>query len=221
MAPKKTPQSLLEKVTYFNKQPEGFLTINEYAKRSGIVRQVIRRAIVAGSIDRKFVASSRNQKNGNRTFIINWNMTINDFMRKRRPDTWPDDFNPESDEPYKKMDSTNSEPIMNVPSDGQTSKVTTLADAKLRIEELKILKIEQELKIARNEVIKIDDVTSFHKDLASELRSVITRCINSAATRVATQTSINMCRKVIEESFQGAIEALNPLNEERILQHED
>lgn len=73
-----------------NPPPEGWLTIAEFAERSGVQARQVYKAIDDGKIPRKHLAMMLGGTQ--RTIVIDWDATAYDFIAARRQGSRPPDF---------------------------------------------------------------------------------------------------------------------------------
>ena len=90
--------------------------------------------------------------------------------------------------------------------------VTDLTSAKLRAEQLKILKAQTELRIANNELVLIEEAAAIMGEIAIEVKGLLLRFINDVAPKVGPK-KINVvdCRKILRENFVSVLTALEPV----------
>jgi len=224
---KSNKDNLLNKVPFYPVTPHGYVSTSELADRTGGYRTDVLNKIKNGTIPIEYVISTQPKKaGGKRQFALFWNKAAYAYIISRRPTSWPEDFQPNDDETYNPIEMIDEQVLNDDDDDDDTDdseqpapkikykSVKNIADAKLRVEQLKIAKMQAELRLANNEVIPMRDVINHDKELATKLKGVITRAINTAAPLVAATSSVNNCRSILEGQFREAIETINPLNRE-------
>ncbi len=89
--------------------------------------------------------------------------------------------------------------------------VIDIASAKYRVEQLKIEKMQAELKLANNEVVLVEKVQAHERELALEIKASIRKAENKMAPLLAQANTVLECRAILEAYHREAFEALRPL----------
>lgn len=208
---------ILKSLPLYNECPPGYLTITEFSKRAGASGPSILKAIRAGKIARHHCVALAGKKS-TRKVIINWNAAGYSFIVNRSKAWWPKDFAINDNRAYKLFDMADvaEEDIVKAPNQGvgadaDYEAVTDIASAKYRVEQLKIAKMQAELKLANNEVVPIEKVMAHERELALEIKASIRKAENKMAPLLAQANTVLECRAILEAYHREAFEALQLL----------
>ena len=197
--------------------PLGFLTMKDFAERAGASGPSILKAVRSGKIARQHCASLKRKNSIN--LIIEWNAAGYNFIAVRKEQWWPKDFKLNDEHLYKPFDTGEEgeeefDDALDVGTDKVVKRrVTDIASAKFRVEQLKIERLEAELKLANNEVIPIVEVIAHELELALEIKASIVKVENKMAPLLAQANTVLECRSILEKHHREAFEALKPLEE--------
>jgi len=209
---------LLKSLPRRDEMPPGYLTIAEFSKRASISATSIFVSLRSGRISKRHCVALLNTKR--LRLAINWNTAGYDFVLSRRKHFWPDDFKPNDAKIYRPIGSVEvDEAIRELPNGtngtGETGvnyeAVIDIASAKYRVEQLKIAKMQAEIKLANNEVIPTEKVMAYERELALEIKASIRKAENKMAPLLAQANTVLECRAILEAYHREAFEALRPL----------
>jgi len=205
---------ILKALSLYTSCPPGYLTIADFKKRAGASGPSIIKAVRTGKIARQHCAALA--RNKTRKLIIDWNAAGYGFIIIRDKKWWPEDFIPNDERTYLPLDKTDptaDEIVDELNGKGSVDyqAVTDIASAKYRVEQLKIAKMQAEIKLANNEVIPIEKVMAHERELALEIKASIRKAENKMAPLLAQANTVLECRAILESYHREAFEALKPL----------
>jgi len=217
-------QKFLESLPLYADAPDGFLDVVSYAERAGTTRPTILKAICTGKISKKFCVAVLFSTNQRRKVLIDWNATAYSYIVSRQEHTWPSDFERNDERVYRPIEVSAGAGADGNGEDGppvsgrlltdemEYQPVTDLTSAKLRAEQLKILKTQTELRIANNELVHIDEAASIMGEIAMETKGLLLRFVNEVAPIVGPKIlSVVDCRRVLREHFMSVLSALESM----------
>ncbi len=207
---------ILNSLPLYNECPFGYLTLTEFSERASASRTSVIKAIRRGKIVKKNCLVMPGPKK-TRKLIISWNAAGYDFIVTRGGIWKPDDFVPNDDRVYKPFENAAviEGDLVNAPNQGDGDigyqDVTDIASARYRVEQLKIAKMQAELKLANNEVVPMETVIAHEREIALEVKASIRKAENKMAPLLAQATTVLECRAILETYHREAFEALQPL----------
>jgi hypothetical protein len=171
-----------------------------------------------GKIPKRYLAAVPAETSGKLRVSIDWNNAGYDYVLQKRDSARPIDFFPNPERVYKPV------PVAGVPTPVPTlhggvgeppvdvgildrNLPTDIAEAKLRNEQLKIFQKQQELKIAANELISVEDAQSQAAEHAAELRGKLLWFINDVAARVVGREILEV-QAILRDGLAHALEGL-------------
>lgn len=211
-------QILLESLPRYPSDPPGWLRIAEFAGRCGCAHSVVNHDLIMGKIPKRYLAAVPAETSGKLRVSIDWNNAGYDYVLQKRDSARPIDFFPNPERVYKPV------PVAGVPTPVPTlhggvgeppvdvgildrNLPTDIAEAKLRNEQLKIFQKQQELKIAANELISVEDAQSQAAEHAAELRGKLLWFINDVAARVVGREILEV-QAILRDGLAHALEGL-------------
>lgn len=220
-------EQIMEALPFFNKAPTpAYLTVSQYAHRLNIKPNAIRAKIINGKIDTNFCATTHRSpaKDGRRKMLIHWNKTVNGTIKTIREDKWPEDFDPESDDVYDEIDEglNSFEETIVLGKKGpkrayqkkqSADAVSSLAEAKLERERVKLRRELADEKLANNQVIEVEAVEAFLIAFATELKGLIAKAINLSSAELFAGHQMVAKRTVLQGYFERAFSCLETLTD--------
>lgn len=212
----------------FDEIPIGWLTIADAAIRAGMRRDKLSTDVTAGRFPKSAIGLW--QTNGKRITLLHWDAAIYDYLLSRPATSRPADFVRNDLKSYKPISTidtpargsspfptadevTDQSPTSALDAllnnqDQYTEKVVDLTSARFRAEQLKILKLQYELRVARNELIAVAEVDSLLREIAVEIKSEFTRMESAIAPVFAACSDPREIRRVLRDELARALAPL-------------
>jgi hypothetical protein len=208
----------LESLPLYDEPPPGYLNVQEFAERANSTSAGVVKACKAGKIAPQHCLTFPDKKN-KRRLAFNWNSSGYNFIMLRNAKYWPDDFEPNDEFSYRPLDVPDTESAAIPPSGGLTDgdekisfrKVTDIASAKYRVEQLKIAQMQTALKEENNQLVRIEDVAGHEREMALEIKAAVRKESNKMAPLLAKATTVLECRSILDAGHREALETLNPM----------
>jgi hypothetical protein len=173
----------------------GYLSCEQYARRIGITKQTVFRAVRVGKIPPDHCLYSRKAGHG---ILIDWNKTAFQFVAQLQKNVKPADFDPTLGY-YKPLDEAEWIAFTNLKPPKKPGRQKNLAaqkmpdnmhDVKLLNEQLKAEKNKIELMRAKNELIDVADAIAVNKQIAVEIRKAWDAAEKKLIPLVTASTSV-------------------------------
>jgi hypothetical protein len=218
--------TFLELIPVVDDLPAGYLFIRDYAQRiTHLTPNNLKKAILAGRIPRTSLIVLATEKR--RRAAVHWGSTAYNFIVARSRKYWPKNFKPTSARSYRPLaeEGEPDGPVLTpaelgiAPPMTGTTRQSTLAGmhyrdvvdeatAKYRIQQLKIEKLQAEINLANNDVLKVEDVEDTQREIATELRGELKKMVQRVSSRLVAAKSVNMVREILEDAIHDALETL-------------
>lgn len=205
--------------------PKKYLNMTEFAEMCGTVKQTVQKAAETGLIDRRFCVATPD-RNGGRVLRIDWDAGGYAYISGRKRQFWPEDFSLNDEKTYRPIGGRSIKGTKTLAVEttedtlavigGEPVKLAPMIDltsAKLRNEQLKALQTEAAVKLANNETIRVQDAADIAKELGLELKAATLLFINKAASKVAAESDVVRCRKILEEHLIDVLSQIDALGE--------
>ena len=197
---------------------KNYVSIEDFAERTGITPQTIRKKIRAGAIEPRHMV---NMPRGVRDKIyIDWDVVVYDFLLYTDERFRPADFVINEDKEYKPIlsKSDRKEPPRVVvtkedgpqPGEGDMIErpVVDLNSAKYRKAQLDVEKLTMENMVMKNELIKIDEVEALFKQLGAELKAEMQKFVTKVNPSVTTCMDLKQNKKTLETGLKKVLDKL-------------
>lgn len=208
----------LESLPLYDEPPPGYLNVQQFAERANSTPSGVVKACKAGKIAVQHCLTFPDKKN-KRRLCFDWNSSGYNFIMLRNAKYWPEDFQPNDEFEYMPVELSESERRIVAPVDNTANgdeklkfnKVTDIASAKYRVEQLKIAQMQQALEEESNQLIRLDDVMNLNREMALEIKAGIRKAENKMAPLLAKANTVLDCRAILEAHHREAMETLNPM----------
>jgi len=202
----------------FDMIPQGWLTVKDYSKRAGITQTTLSHAVRTGKFPTKHLAQVRRDV-GAPSVIIDWNATVYDYIYNKPMRFWPEDFEQNDSRQYKPLPvgtkETSREEGGDVPeSNIHYEPVTDIHSAKLRHEQLRVKKLENEIKQADNITIPLKEVIASNKACAIATRTAIQGSKKKMIPKLCTTNDPRKIERILDEGLSHALKKLGPMEGE-------
>jgi len=207
-------------IAIINTQPEQYVTVKEFCDRCQVTPGAVSQAKSAGLIRKSSLRWMRKQ--GQKPIaLINWEAEGAAFIRRMRPEKWPQWFikeqNPGFDPtaggrrpkfiPPKDPDEDEEPGEMGSAAEG----IYDLATAKLRKEKLAIAKADLELQQSRGLLVEVEVVGDFLRSIAIETRGTLMAMAPRLAPLLAAEKDGRKIAAIMEREISAALEPLAEL----------
>jgi hypothetical protein len=202
--------------------PDGFLSPDQYAKRWGgtMSAQKIKDDLSRGKIPKRWAIRKPFGKKGQFKALIHWDSTVNQYALNLAPELRPSGFDPK--ETFRPINGpewvppmpheVEDEEIRELDDLANLPQVSTLDEAKLRVEQLKIMKMQAEIRLANNQMIWVDDMVAAGRQMGVELRASLMASKNRMKSELAACNTVQGCDKILENGLREALEIIsNPI----------
>lgn len=209
LVPTTSWKAFLKTLPHYPVAPAGWLSLTEYTARSCSSVQGVKRSVENGQIPSEHCA-----KVGPRNLLhIAWDATAYAFILRKREQYWPADFTVNTSEEYKplavKPTALRTKKEEPKPAAGlHLKKVTDINSAKYRTEQLKIMKMEGELSLAKNETVPLKEVVATLREIGLETKVALKRAITIMCPKMVTVKNVLACRAILETHLYDALEHL-------------
>lgn len=201
-----------------DKPHKGFITLSAFKKRwGGRSRQNLKDDLVAGKIPKRWCVRKPYGQKGGYQVLIHWDSVVNQYALALPAEHRPSGFDPK--ETFRPINGPEwippmpheleDEEIREADKLSSLPQVSTLDEAKLRVEQLKIMKMQAEIRLANNQMIWVEDMVAAGRQMGVELRASLMASKNRMKSQLAACSDVHGCDKILEEGLREALEIID------------
>ena len=198
-----------------DKPPKGFLTLSEFKRRfGGRTQQLIKDDMISGKIPRRWCIREPWGQKGEFRVRIHWDSVVNQYAMALPAEHRPSGFDPS--ETFRPINGPEwippmpheleEEEVREADELANLPQVNTLDEARLRVEQLKIMKMQAEIRLANNQTIWVEDMIAAGRQWGVELRAALLASKNRMKSQLAACGSVQGCDKILENGLRDALD---------------